>query len=94
MVELAENLHRNDLTKEERKVMVLRYDQLLHNGNKSPAEKRSQGRKGESGWFVLYVDKLGNREAYKMWDEFKTATGLDFSPSWLEVGCVRRRTPV
>jgi len=83
LVQIAENLIRNDLTKEERKVMAARYHSLILNQKDKDEQKDSQNRKkGETGWFAdIYVKQLGKNEAYAMWDEFKVATGLSITPS-------------
>ena len=80
MVELAENLIRNDLTPAQRKEQAMRYLSLI--GAKSTTGSKSTSgtnkKSGESGWFSQWHDACGipKASATRLWQQFADATGL------------------
>ena len=82
---MAENLHRNDLSKEERKVMACRYLELIRaNGPSSKADPRSKNGPGpEQDWFRVWYEAVGlpKKTAQRMWQQYADATGLTITPS-------------
>jgi hypothetical protein len=82
-MQIAENLHRNDLSKEERKVMACRYLELIGQQAQNNSRPKKDSRPNGPAWFSVWYEATGipKVSAQRMWDEFKVANGLGISPS-------------
>lgn len=86
-LQIAENLHRNDLSKEERKVMACRYLELLNEQKPNREQKPKKEQKPQGGrpeaWFSQWYEAVGipRPTAQRMWQQYADATGLTITPS-------------
>lgn len=82
IVELAENLIRNDLKPEQRKEMAMRYLALVgqaQNDNRPKKDNRPNG----PDWFRTWYEatNIPKVSAQRLWQQFADAVGLTITPS-------------
>ena len=82
-LQIAENLHRNDLTKEERKVMACRYLELISSQAQKESRPKKDSRPNGPDWFRIWYEAVGipKVSAQRMWQQYADAVGLTITPS-------------
>lgn len=84
LMEIAENLHRNDLSADQRKEMSLEYGKLLLRNESicTDGTNKEKPKGAAKCWFTQWMEKanLKKTTANSWWKEFKAQTGETRSP--------------